>query len=227
MTEHAPLAAVVFDLDGVLVDSESLWDASRRAVVAAAGGHWEPGATREMMGMNSPEWSAYLHERLGVPLDPAEIADRVVAMMVEHYRTELPLLPGAVAAVRRMAERWPVAIASSANVPVIAAAVSGAGLDGVFGAVVSADEVTAGKPAPDVYLEATRRLGVEPAHAVGVEDSTNGLRAAAAARMLVVAIPNREFPPDAGALALASLVIGSLDELTVPALLAAAGEAAA
>jgi HAD superfamily hydrolase (TIGR01509 family) len=213
------LDAIVFDLDGVLVDSETVWDAARRAVVEETGGRWHESATRAMMGMSSREWSRYLHDELGVPLAPADISDRVVAHMIDTYREHLPLLPGATAAVRRLARRWPLAVASSANRPVIDAALAGAGLTGWFAATVSGDEVPRGKPAPDVYLEAARRLSVDPRHAAGVEDSSNGLRAAAAAGMLVVAVPNREFPPDPDAVALAALVIDSLDELTESALL--------
>jgi HAD superfamily hydrolase (TIGR01509 family) len=214
------IRAVVFDLDGVLVDSESVWDAARRAVVAQTGGRWRPGATTTMMGMSSSEWSRYLHDELGVPLEPAEINERVVADLLARYRRQLPLLPGAVAAVKRLAARWPVAIASSANRPVIDTVLDAAGLTGEFSATVSGDEVARGKPAPDVYLEAARKLGIDPASTAAVEDSTNGLRAAAAAGMVVVAAPNREFPPEADALALADLVVESLDELTPEAILA-------
>jgi HAD superfamily hydrolase (TIGR01509 family) len=213
------LDAVVFDLDGVLVDSETVWDGARRAVVAETGGTWRDGATRAMMGMSSHEWSRYLHDELGVPLAPQEISDRVVGQMIRAYEQHLPLLPGAVPAVLRLAERWPLAVASSANRPVIDAALRGAGLTDCFTATVSGDEVARGKPAPDVYLEAARQLGVEPRRAAGVEDSSNGLRAAAAAGMFVVAVPNREFPPDQDALALAALVLDSLDALS-PSLLA-------
>jgi HAD superfamily hydrolase (TIGR01509 family) len=211
----------VFDLDGVLVDSESVWDAARRELVADAGGHWRESATRAMMGMSSPEWSRYLHDQLGVPLAPAEINARVVAKLLASYERELPLLPGAVAAVKRMSARWPLGLASSANRPVIDAVLAAAGLGDDFAATVSGEEVARGKPAPDVYLAAARKLGVDPRGAAAVEDSTNGLRAAAAAGMAVVAVPNAKFPPEADALALADLVIESLDQLTRESLLAA------
>jgi HAD superfamily hydrolase (TIGR01509 family) len=215
------IAAVVFDLDGVLVDSEPFWDAARRAVVAETGGRWKESATREMMGMSAPEWSRYLHEELGVPLEPAEINERVVAQLLAGYRRELPLLPGAVEAVKRLAARWPLGLASSANRPVIEAVLEGAGLAECFQATVSSEEVARGKPAPDVYLAAAARLGVAPEQAAAVEDSSNGLRSASAAGMVVVAIPNRAFPPDADALALADLVVSELDELAPDAILGA------
>jgi HAD superfamily hydrolase (TIGR01509 family) len=210
--------AVLFDQDGVLIDSEGAWDAARRAIVAENGGHWKAQATRAMMGMSAPEWSRYLRDELGVALDPAEISERVVARLLAGYERELPLLPGAVAAVRRVAARWPVGLASSANREVIDAVLAASGLAGTFGATVSGEEVARGKPAPDIYLEAARRLGVEPGRCAAVEDSSNGLRSAAAAGMRVVALPNREFPPEDDALALASLVLDSLDELTPAAL---------
>ena len=203
-----------FDQDGVLIDSEGAWDAARRAIVAENGGRWKAGATRAMMGMSAPEWSRYVRDELGVALPPNEISDLVVARLLAGYARSLPLLPGAVDAVKRVAARWPVGLASSANREVIDAVLAASGLSGVFGATVSGEEVARGKPAPDIYIEAARRLGVDPQRSAAVEDSTNGLRAAAAAGMLVVAVPNREFPPASDALALAAVVLGSLDELS-------------
>jgi HAD superfamily hydrolase (TIGR01509 family) len=215
------LDAIVFDLDGVLIDSEARWDEARRAVVADTGGHWRPDATTAMIGMSAPEWSRYLHEELGVPLDPREINDRVVARLLAGYEHGVPLLPGAVEAVRRLAACWRLGLASSANRPVIDKVLELAGIVECFSATVSSEEVAAGKPSPDVYLEATARLGVEPIRAAAVEDSGNGLRSAAAAGMLVIAVPNREFPPEHDALELADLVVDSLDQLTPAAILRA------
>ncbi len=204
---------MLFDQDGVLIDSEGAWDEARRAVVAETGGHWKDEATRAMMGMSAPEWSRYVRDELGVPLEPEEISDRVVARLLAGYERGLPLLPGAVEAVRRVAAWRPVGLASSANRSVIDEVLAGSGLAGVFGATVSGEEVARGKPAPDIYLEAARRLGVDPSRSAAIEDSSNGLRAAAAAGMLVVALPNREFPPAPDALELAAVVLESLDEL--------------
>jgi HAD superfamily hydrolase (TIGR01509 family) len=218
MDTRSPVAAVVFDLDGVLVDSESQWDAARRAIVARNGGRWREGATTEMMGMSSAEWSRYLHDQLGVPLQPAEINRLVVKDLVDRYRRELPLLPGAVDAVKRLAARWPLGLASSSNRPVIDLVLEQAGVTASFAATVSGDEVARGKPAPDVYVAAMDRLGVEPRAGAAVEDSSNGLRAAAAAGLHVIAVPHREYSPAADALALAELEVSSLNELTVAAI---------
>jgi HAD superfamily hydrolase (TIGR01509 family) len=203
--------AVVLDLDGVLVDSEEAWDEARRELVAERGGEWKEGATH---AMSSREWSAYVRDELGVDMAPEEISDAVVERLVAGYRRELPLLPGAVDAVRALGERWPLGLASSSNAPVIALVLNEAGLDAVIRAWVSSEEVAGGKPAPDVYLEAARRLGVDPARCVAVEDSSNGLRAASAAGMAVVAVPMRAFPPAPDALALAAVTVDGIAEVT-------------
>lgn len=211
---QARIEAVVFDLDGVLIDSEPVWDRARRALVADNGGRWLPSATTDMMGMSSLEWSHYLHGELGVALEPGEINRLVVERLLESYRHGLPLLPGAVGAVRALAARWPLGLASSANRPVIDAVLASAQLRDCFKVTVSAEEVARGKPAPDVYLEAARRLGADPTRCAAVEDSSNGLRSAAAAGMFVVAVPNRQFPPAQDALSLAGLILETLEQLT-------------
>jgi HAD superfamily hydrolase (TIGR01509 family) len=206
--------AVIFDLDGVLLDSEQLWNRAKEAVVRETGGSWREEAPRDMMGMSAPEWSAYLHRELRVPLDPEAIDREVVARMEELYRARLPLLPGAVEAVRSLAARWPLGLASSSNREIIDLALELAGMADAFTATVSSEEVARGKPAPDVYREAAQRLGVRAAACVAVEDSSNGLRAGAAAEMAVIAVPNPHYPPDADALDLAAVVLPTLHELT-------------
>jgi HAD superfamily hydrolase (TIGR01509 family) len=208
------IEAVVFDLDGVLLDTEELWDEARREVADARGGRWRDEAQRAMMGMSSPEWSRYMHEAIGVPDPPEEISKEVVARLEALYRERLPLVPGALEAVGRIAERWPLAIASSSNRPLIDLFLELTGTGGLFRATVASEEVERGKPAPDVYLETARGLGVAPTSCAAVEDSENGIRSAEAAGMRVIAIPNRVFPPSDEALALADAVLGSLDELT-------------
>ena len=161
--------AVIFDLDGVLVDSEERWNAAREALTRESGGTWTAEAPRAMMGMSAPEWSRYVREELGVPMSAEDINAAVVARMEAGYRDGLPLLPGAVEAVRALAARWPLGLASSANRPIIGLVLEVAGLDACFGATVSSEEVAHGKPAPDVYVEAARRLGVDPRRCVAIE----------------------------------------------------------
>jgi HAD superfamily hydrolase (TIGR01509 family) len=207
--------AVVFDLDGVLLASEEVWDAVRERYVRQRGGRYDDEVQRAMMGMSAPEWSSYLHEEAGVPDKPEAINRDVVALMLDAYRHELPLLPGAVEAVRRTAREFPLALASSSNREVFEAVLELAGLADCFDATVSSEEVERGKPAPHVYLEAARRLGVAPELCTAVEDSHAGIRSAKSAGMRVVAIPNASYPPDDEALGLADAVVHSLDELTI------------
>ena len=221
------VAAVAFDLDGVLIDSEQTWDAARRAVVSDTGGQWSATATRDMMGMSAPEWSRYMHDKLAVSLDPAEINRLVVQRVLDSDARALPMLPGAVDAVRRLAAVWPLAVASSSNRVVIDAALRAMHLDHTFRVIVSSEEVPHGKPAPDVYLAAAERLHVDPARTVAVEDSGNGIRAAIAAGMHVIAVPNREFPPAATVLDTASVVLESLRDLTPGVVESAASRLAA
>jgi HAD superfamily hydrolase (TIGR01509 family) len=208
------VAAVIFDLDGVLIDSEGLWNQARMEITAENGGRWRPDAQRAMMGMSSVEWSRYMHDALGVGLAPEEISAAVVSRLESLYREHVPVLPGARQVVLALSDVWPLGLASSANRPIIELVLERTQLRDRFRATVSSEEVSRGKPAPDVYLEAARRLGTPPERCAAVEDSTNGLLSAAAAGMIVIAVPNREFPPDEDALARAAMVFDAIDELT-------------
>jgi HAD superfamily hydrolase (TIGR01509 family) len=205
--------AVVFDLDGVLVDSEPVWEQIRRGYVAESGGRWQPDSQQRLMGMSTQEWARYLSEELGVGRDPDRVAADVVDRMALRYDDELPLLPGAVEAVRRAAARWPLGLASSSPRRLIDTVLAVAGLTGLFAATVSTEEVPRGKPAPDVYLAVAAKLGVLAGACAAIEDSSNGLRSAHAAGMRVVAAPRPEYPPAPDALALADRAVTSLDEL--------------
>jgi len=211
------IEAVVFDLDGVLLDSEHIWDEVREQLARERGGRWHEEAQRAMMGMSSLEWSRYMHDEIGVPDAPEEISAEVVRRLEALYREHLPAMPGAREAVERLAARWPLGLASSSNRELIVLALQLLGVGDRFQATVSSEEVARGKPAPDVYLEAARRLGVSPGRAAAVEDSHNGIRAAKAAGMRVIAIPNRRFPPGENALAEADLVVETLAGLTAEA----------
>jgi HAD superfamily hydrolase (TIGR01509 family) len=208
------IAAVIFDLDGVLLDSETAWVEVKREYTEESGGHWQERAQLDMLGMSSIEWSRYMHDQLGVPVPPERISSQVADRLVQQYRQRLPLLPGALEGVRSLAQHWPLGLATSSNRNVIDLVLKEAHLMDAFAATVSSEEVERGKPAPDVYLETARRLEVDPCACVAIEDSSNGIRSAHAAATTVIAVPNKDFPPEPDALALAALVLDSLEELT-------------
>jgi len=212
------IEAVVFDLDGLLLDTEELWDEAREELARERGGRWHDGAQRDMMGMSSPEWSRYMHDVIGLPDPPERISEEVVGRLAELYRRQLPLIDGAVEAVRRIGAHWPLAIASSSNRPLIDLFLELTETQELFRATVSSEEVAHGKPAPEVYLEAATRLDVAPGRCAAIEDSENGIRSARSAGMRVVAIPNRVFPPGPEALSLSDVLLDSLDELTPEAI---------
>jgi HAD superfamily hydrolase (TIGR01509 family) len=226
-TTSKSVAAVVFDLDGVLIDSEELWDRARRMLAADAGLPWPAEATRAMQGMSTPEWSRYLVQTVGVPGTDADVAVATINRMAEEYAHTLPLLPGAVAAVERLASRWPLGLASSSPRRLIDSILDAAGLTRQFQVSVSTEEVAAGKPSPLVYEAVVERLGVAPGRTVAIEDSSNGLRSAATAGLIVIALPNRAFPPALDALALAVAQVDTLDELTAELVESAAARATA
>ena len=206
--------AVVFDLDGVLVDSEEQWDEVRRDLAADAGRAWPAEATRAMQGMSTAEWSAYLTDVVGLPGRSENVAATVIDRMAARYRSRLPLVAGAVEVVQRLGSHWPLGLASSSPRQLIDAVLGSAGLAGWFQVSVSTEEVEAGKPSPAVYREVLQRLCVQPQRAIAIEDSSNGLRSAAAAGLRVIAVPNAAFPPAEDELALAGVVVHSLDEIT-------------
>ncbi len=217
------IRAVVFDLDGVLVDSEPVWEQVRRGLVAERGGHWAPDAQRRLMGMSTQEWARYLSEDLGVGLPPGEVAELVIDRMAAQYTEKVPLLAGAADAVHRLGARWPLGVASSSPPRLIDTVLQSAGLRSCFSVVMSTEQVAHGKPAPDIYLAVTAGLGFPPPDCAAVEDSSNGLRSAASAGLWVIAVPQERYPPDPDALAQASLVLPSLAQLTTDAVAALAG----
>jgi HAD superfamily hydrolase (TIGR01509 family) len=212
------LAAVIFDLDGVLIDSEPVWEQVRRSFVRERGDRWPADAQTRLLGMSTAEWADYLSKDLGVDLPPTEAADVVIDRMAAHYADSLPLMPGADDALRRLSDRWPLALASSSPRRLIDSVLAAAGWSELFDATVSTDEVGRGKPAPDVYLEAARRLGRMASACAAVEDSSNGMRSAAAAGTLVIAVPRPQYTPAPDALKLAALTLTSLTDLTVGAI---------
>jgi HAD superfamily hydrolase (TIGR01509 family) len=208
------IRAVIFDLDGVVVDSEIWWDDVRAAFARQHGRAWTVDDRDAVMGANSRQWSATMRERLALDLSDAEIEAAIVDGVVDRYAREgAPTIDGALEAVRRIAAAWPTALASSSHRRVIDATLATTGLTDAFRAVVSSDDVAHGKPAPDVFLEAARRIGAEPAATLVVEDSLNGLRAGRSAGMTTVLVPNASVPPAAGADAFADHVIARLADL--------------
>lgn len=218
------VAAVIFDLDGVIVDSEPVWEEVRRAYVSAHGGTWQADSQRRMMGMSTGEWSRYLSGELGVDRTAEQVATEVVTEMSRRYAHRVPLVHGGVDAVRRMAGRWPLGLASSSPTRLIRTALDATGLSDTFDATLSTEETRHGKPAPDVYLAVAERLGVDPARCVAVEDSANGVRSAAAAGMAVVAVPHGAYPLEPDAERLAAVVLSSIDELTPEVVATVRGE---
>jgi len=208
------IEAVVFDLDGVLVDSEPVWEQVRRKVVAEHGGQWAADAQQRLMGMSTAEWASYLSQDLHVSLPPEQVAALVIAQMRASYRKSVPLMPGAVQAVRRLTAHWPLGMATSSPPALIDDVLDGADLHGCFAITLSTEAVARGKPAPDIYLAVADRLGHAPQRCAAVEDSTNGLLSAAAAGLYVIAVPHPRYPPDAAALRAASIVLTDLHELT-------------
>ena len=208
------ISAVVFDLDGVILDTEELWNEVREGFARDRGGRWSERAQQDMMGMSSTEWSHYMHDVVGLAEPPEDINREVVRRMLERYAQRLPLIGGAVDAVRRLGARWTLGLASSSNRELIDRALEVSGLAPLFRATVSSEEVARGKPAPDVYLEVAHRLGVDASRCAAIEDSANGIRSAHAAGMRVVAIPNPAYPPPDDALALAAVVLDSIRKLS-------------
>jgi HAD superfamily hydrolase (TIGR01509 family) len=211
---------VIFDLDGVLLETEQEWNDVRREFAGMHGGHWDEHDQPAVMGANSMQWAEYMHEQNGVDLPPKEIYDGVVEALRARYARHLPLIPGAREAVIGLAAAFRLGVASSSPLELIEYSLELAGLRQYFGAVVSSDEVSIGKPAPDVYLEACIRLSTTPQRAAAIEDSSNGLRAAATAGLAVIAVPNPAFPPSPDALALADVILGSVRDVTGDIILA-------
>ena len=207
------IKAVVFDLDGILVQSEELWDAARRELAQSHGIEWPDDATDAMMGMSSKEWSKYVHDEVGVPDPPEEINRKVLAWVEDRYRSDLPWIPGAREAVKRMAARFPLGLATSSNREIIDLVMEVGQFSDLIQVTVSSEEVERGKPAPDVYLEVMKRMQVDPNNTAAIEDSTNGLLAAHNAGMRVIAIPNDAHPPAEKGLEVADVVLESIEDL--------------
>jgi HAD superfamily hydrolase (TIGR01509 family) len=206
--------AVVFDLDGVILESEQVWHTVRRDFARALGAHWDEQDQVAVMGANSMQWAAHMREKSGIGLSDRDIYAGVIGALRDWYARDLPLIPGATDAILRLADDYSLGVASSSPRELIEYALELAGVRSCFAAVVSSDEVAQGKPAPDVYLEACARMGTSTRCTAAVEDSENGLRAAAAAGLAVIAVPNPDFPPSARTMGVADAILRSIVELT-------------
>ncbi len=206
---------MIFDLDGTLVDAEIWWNEIREAWAAEHGRDWTAADQAAVMGANSAGWGRIMRDRLDLDLPVPEIVDAIVGGVVERYRVRgAPVIDGAEEMVRRLAaEGMPLAVASSAHRAVIDAALGALGIEQLFQAVVTSDQVAHGKPAPDVYLLAASKLGVDPVDCLVVEDSLNGVLAGRAAGMTVALVPNEAVPPAPGAREAASIVLERLTDL--------------
>ena len=206
--------AVIFDIDGLLIDSEPVWDRVRRGMAEEAGTTWNEADHQAVMGVSSEEWADYMIERLELQQSRSEVIDGVIERMAESYRGGIPWLPGALAAIDLAAAHYPVALASGSHRTLIDVVTADDAVSGTFEVIVAADEVGAGKPAPDVYLAAAERLGVEPSACVCLEDSGNGILSGVRAGMRVIAVPDPRFPPAEEILERPDLVLSSLTDLT-------------
>lgn len=205
---------VIFDLDGTLIESEQTWRDVRRDFVVEHGGHWREEAQTAMMGMRTDDWAGYMHAELGVNLPCDTIKEDILKAVIDRFAVGVPVFPGASETLERIAPNFRLGLATSAALPVARAVLAETGWERYFAVVVSADSVARGKPAPDVYLRAIELLAANLALSAAIEDSANGIRSAHAAGLNVIAVPNREFPPDGNALSLAARVVASLDAVT-------------
>ncbi|BDI08083.1 HAD family hydrolase [Sphaerotilus microaerophilus] len=211
------IQAVVFDMDGILIDSEVLWRQVREEFAADNGMVWNALDQESTMGCNTRMWSRIMVERLQLQerlgMDDAAIAKEIKARLLAKYEAHLPEREGAVASVLRVAQKYKVALASGSPNELATHVMKVTGLDQVFLATMYGDDVTHGKPAPDIYLEVLKKIGVAPEQAVGIEDSGNGIRSLRAARMGIVAAPGPEFPLSEEVLALADVRIEHMAEV--------------
>jgi len=209
------IEAVVFDLDGLLVDSEPHWNEARRQIAIERGKDWTPDDQKACMGVSTLTWANYMLRRFELDLSPEQVVSRIVGTMQALYARQVPYLPGAIAAVHLAARYYPTGLASGSHCSLIDAVTNDAPMRGKFKVVVCADEVPAGKPAPDVYLQAAHMLGVKAESCVCLEDSANGILAGKRAGMKVIAVPDHRLAPSGEVLHLADLVLASLNEFNL------------
>ena len=210
-----PIEAVIFDMDGVLVDSEIYWDKARVEFASDRGKSWTPALQRLAMGRSTMGWARVMQTQLALDESLDDIIAEMKARVIAQYEARMPTRPGALDAVARMSERYRVGLASGSPTEIIKAVLRITGLDQIFEVMVYGDELPRGKPAPDIYFEALKRLAVAPGRSLGIEDSANGLRSLKAAGMYAVAAPSPGYPLAADVLALADAHISTLEDFTI------------
>ena len=208
--------AVIFDLDGLLVDSEPVWFHVRTEMFQRFRIAWTTQDQKALMGKNTQAWIDYVYEKLGGKLSRDEVTNQTLDGMIRSYQTgHVRLMPGAQKAIEYCSSIATLGLASGSPKVLIDAALESNGWKGVFKEVLSSDEVPHGKPAPDVYLEVMKRLGMKPRECVVVEDSGSGILAGRASGAKVIAVPNKELMPPSEALANADKIIESLDDIAL------------
>jgi mannitol-1-/sugar-/sorbitol-6-/2-deoxyglucose-6-phosphatase len=210
-----PIQAVVFDMDGVLIDSEGYWFEVRSEFAAARGKSWSMDDQYQAMGRSTRSWAEVMQKRLNLDMSLDDIIDDLRIRLLERYERHMPILPGAIEAVHLSASAYRVALASGSPTWVIQRVVQLTGLDKVFQAVIYGDDMVHGKPAPDIYLEAARRLDVLPRDSLGIEDSANGIRSLKAAGMVALAVPSPSFPLPDEIVKMVDLTLPSLEHFTL------------
>ncbi|MBZ0298860.1 MAG: HAD family phosphatase [Anaerolineae bacterium] len=210
-----PIKAVIFDMDGVLVDSEVYWWRARQAFARDLGKVWTDEGQRRVMGPSTIEWARIMKDILQPAMSVEAIMDDIIRRVMAQYDAQLPTRPGALAAVHLAAQHYRVGLASGSPTAVIQHVLRLTGLDSVFEVVVYGDDMARGKPAPDIYFEALRPLAVMPEAAVGIEDSGNGIRALKAAGMKAIAAPSPDFPLSEEIMKLADAYIPSLEDFSL------------
>jgi len=208
------IKAVIFDMDGLLVDTEPLWFRARAELFQSHGLAWTEADQIKCMGVSTAFWAELMADRLDGRMQPDEIVDDIVERMTAYYRaSEVELLPGAQEALAWCRANYPLGLASGSHKQLVRAAVEGMGWAPLFTEILSSDDCAAGKPAPDVYLEVIRRLGVQPEETAIIEDAPSGILAGHAAGARVIAVPNRHLPPPEEVLAKADVIIETLESI--------------
>lgn len=208
------IEAIIFDMDGLLIDSEPCWDEARRIMAATAGVAWNKDDHKAVMGVSTNEWVEYMIKRLALDMPAAEVEETIIATMRDLYNERIPFLPGAEQAVTLAAKSYPLGLASGSPQRLIDTVTGSPSLRDKFRVILSGDQFLHGKPAPDIYLAAARALGVKPEHCVCLEDSGNGILAGANAGMKVIAVPDKRFMPSKEKLKRADVILGSLTEFS-------------